>query len=280
MGQDKETRRESELEAQPLCPPVEDVGSRKAQGQAGSALIDRMLSGGQQNYDVTKDAAKDDWSKLKTEVAGFEGATPKKLKDGTSDEKALGRGKILSETQPRADGMMEEMTVGTVNVPYETFIQRVLPADWGMKLAAHKGGDVHVQDRDGQGRAVQQEERMVLQTPMSQYLSWLGGVVPMLKDLDMTKTEEIEYGDRSARVRWRVYWSDNQTVKQDIGYVNFEAAGNQTKITFHSAHAYTSSYTSPMNWGPLAYVRDQITAKNLRDYFTSAIAHYRKLAGG
>jgi hypothetical protein len=34
-----------------------------------------------------------------------------------------------------------------------------------------------------------------------------------------------------------------------------------------------------MNFGPLAWVRDQITAKNLRDYFKNAIDHYRELAG-
>ena len=174
--------------------------------------------------------------------------------------------------------MIEEMTVGVANVPFDVFAKRVFPADWGIKLYAYKGGQVNVVERDEQGRPVRQEERMVLQTPLSRYLGWLGNLFPALKDLDMTKTEQIEYGEDFARVRWRVYRSDNQTVEQDIGYVEFKGQGASTRITFHSAHKYTSSYTSPMNFGPLTHVRDALTAKNLRDYFVGAIQQYKEIA--
>jgi len=94
----------------------------------------------------------------------------------------------------------------------------------------------------------------------------------------MTKTEAIEYGEDNARVRWRVYTSDNDTVSQDIGYVNFESVGNGVKVTFHSAHKYTDSYNAPFNQGPMTAVADYLTANGLQDYFKNAIDHYRDLA--
>ena len=108
----------------------------------------------------------------------------------------------------------------------------------------------------------------------------MGDVAPMMKHLDMTKSEEIDYGKDKVRVRWRVYMSDNETVLQDIGYVEFAKSGDKTRVTFHSAHAFTESYTSPMNYGPLAEFRDVMTAKQLREAFSAHIENYREVAEG
>ena len=229
---------------------------------------------------VTGDASKSDWRKLKGEVADFEEQTPDALRRATGDQEALSNGEVLPATRKRRDGMIEEMTVGEVNCPYHQFVQKILPSEWSRDLAGYVGGDVDVVERDEQGRATRQYDRMVLETPMSKHLSWMGDVAPMMKHLDMTKSEEIDYGKDKVRVRWRVYMSDNETVLQDIGYVEFAKSGDKTRVTFHSAHAFTESYTSPMNYGPLAEFRDVMTAKQLREAFSAHIENYREVAEG
>ena len=54
---------------------------------------------------------------------------------------------------------------------------------------------------------------------------------------DMTKMEIVEYGEKSATVSWRVFFSDNGSTVSGIGTVRFESDGDEaTQITFHSAH--------------------------------------------
>ncbi len=231
-------------------------------------------------YRITGNASEEDWQLLRDEVAAFESSGSASLAAATSDAAALASGEILSETERRDDGMIEEMTTGVVNVPFEQFVRKVFPSEWGLQLYGHEGGEVEELEHDAEGRSVRQQERMVLETPMSKYLSWLGGIFPAFKHLDMTKTEQVEYGRDSARVRWRVYASDNDTVAQDIGYVNFQGTGATTTVTFHSAHKYTNSYTWPFSWGPLNRINDALTAMGLSDYFVNAVEHYRSLAEG
>ncbi len=246
-----------------------------------AAVLDLLQDFGicEPDMSVTRNATTQDWEALRREVAAFEAATPDDLLRATSDEQALEDGDILSGTTSRSDGMIEEQTVGMVDLPYAIFAQRVLPAEWGVNLYGYVGGEVEELAHDEQGRPTRQQERMVLETPVSEYASWLGDMLPATRHFDMTKTEEIEYGEDYSRVRWRVYTSDNNTVAQDIGYVHFQGCGGKTKITFHSAHAYTDEYNGPLAHDHLSGIGDAITAKGLRDYFTSAIGKYRDLAG-
>ncbi len=241
-------------------------------------MTTRVDAGELSGYDISDEGVGQDWSDLRTEVAAFEASGSQKLADETSDLEELQDGEILSATEKREDGMIEEMTVGMIDVPFEQFIQKVVPAEWSTKLAGRVGGDVDPLVADEQGRTLFQEDRMVLETPMSKHLSWLGDAFPIFKHLDMTKSEEIEYGSDSIRVRWRVYLSDNATVLQDIGYVDFSRAGNGTLVKFHSAHAFTEDYTAPMNIGILSGVRDWMMGKQLQDAFTAHIEEYRKAA--
>ncbi len=115
-----------------------------------------------------------------------------------------------------------------IGVPYDQFIKEFPPEEWGMNLAnLAKIGKVADVVRDDDCRVVKQIERM-------EFGSFLG-----LADLDMTKTEIIEYEDDLATVYWRVYFSDNKTTDEDLGKVEFRKYGmNETLVTFHSAHRF------------------------------------------
>lgn len=174
----------------------------------------------------------------------------------------LDRGEIVTASHPRADGTVEEKTLGVVDVPLEQFLQKVPTKDWGKNLADYQGGEVKAA---GPGR---QLERMVLRMPG--------------KDLDMTKVESLKE-DRDAsgtlqgtRVLWEVLKSDNGTVKQDTGTLKFERYGDKTLVTWHSAHALEKfpAATALLPKG----VADKAVGFVLSDYFSRAIEHYRELA--
>jgi len=261
-----------------LLEMIADRESPPSDQELEEATSVRVDEGEESDFGISGEGKAADWRKLREEVAAFEAATPGVLLEKTSDVEALEGGEILSATEKRDDGMIEEMTVGNVDVPYEKFIQRVIPSEWSTELAGRVGGDVDPLAVDEEGRTVYQEDRMVLETPMSKHLSWLGDAFPAFKHLDMTKSEDIEYGEDETRVRWRVYLSDNETVLQDIGYVHFSKCGNSTQVKFHSAHAFTQDYTAGLNWGPLVSVRDWMVAGQLRDAFTAHIEAYREAA--
>ncbi len=153
-----------------------------------------------------------------------------KNKISSASAQKLSKGLKLSYSQILNDfpgagpvNMVVEFTQLFINMPYETFLKRFNPADWGQSLAGYIGGEVQVIEKDKQNRPVRQLERMVLTAP--------------LRRLDMTKSEVIVYEDNKATVYWRVYHSDNKTTKTDIGYVEFSSLDqNSTCMTFHSAH--------------------------------------------
>jgi len=253
---------------------IQDLGS--ILGSAAASIEDHLF-GEPAPSSITREADEDEWKALREEVASFEDHPMRGLVRKTSNDRKLARGEILTATEKRPDGMIEEMTVGIVDVPYDQFVQAIRPADWGVKLFGYVDGEVTVAEVDDQGRPIRQHERMILETPFSEHLNWADGAYAGFKHLDMTKTEEITYGEGEATVRWRVYNSDNDTVQQDIGYVRFEAVDSGTKVTFHSAHKYTDSYLAPFT-GLLEGVGDELTADGLSDYFTGVIEHYREQA--
>lgn len=173
----------------------------------------------------------------------------------------LDRGDIISATNSRPDGTIEEKTVGVVNVTLEKFLERVPTRDWGKNLVDYMGGEVKAA---GPGKQI---ERMVLRMPG--------------KDLDMTKVETIT-DDRDAsgrlqasRVRWEVLKSDNGTVKQDTGTLKLERYGDKMLVTWHSAHALEKFPT--LTRALPKSVSDKATGFVLADYFKRAIEHYRTL---
>ena len=123
-----------------------------------------------------------------------------------------------------------EYTQQLAEVPYDAFAATIPAERWGVELAHYLGGQVETSQRDAQGRATAQLERMVL-SPFP--CDWESA----LSNNDMTKVEIIEYAAGRARVNWRVMHSDNNSTVTDVGYVQFEAYdSSSTLITFHSAH--------------------------------------------
>jgi hypothetical protein len=176
----------------------------------------------------------------------------------------LEKGEIVSSWRPAGDGRIEELTQGLVNVPLETFLQRLPTKDWGKNLSDWKGGEVKP---DGAGRQV---ERMVMRMPG--------------KDLDMTKVETLsdikdEKGALNGqRVRWEVLKSDNGTVVTDTGTLRFERFGDKTLVTWHSAHKL-DKFPLVQALAP-KMAADAATGAILTDFFARQIVQYRQVAGG
>ncbi len=116
-----------------------------------------------------------------------------------------------------------------VEIDYEQFIAQLSPELWGLNLAHYLGGEIQVYKRDAEGRALRQVERMVL-SPLPCDLE------TPLSNNDMTKVEVIRYTEESARIDWRVMYSDNRSTETDVGSLSFESYAGGTLITFHSAH--------------------------------------------
>ncbi len=215
----------------------------------------------------------DQWRLLRAEVEAFE--RPERaafralvVKTGSDGARTrLADGKVVAASQKRSDGMVEELTIGLIDAPFQQFVECIAPCDWSRYLAGLVGGDVQPQPGaiDAQGRTTEQLDRMVLKTMSSAIVNvdfWL------FKHLDMTKNEAIDYGDTSVRVRWRVYHSDNATVAEDVGYVDFAGVDGGTRVTFHSAHRFTPSYARLWGWSP-------ILGWQLRRTFSAHIRSYR-----
>jgi hypothetical protein len=224
--------------------------------------IDRLtrVGNGGERFPITLPGAGDkDFGAMEQRVAGLE-AGERPLDAAARERLALGR--VLTTWQPRPDGLVEEYTLGVVDVPLERFLA-VMPArDWGRNLADWKGGAVRPAGPD------RQIERMVLES--------------FGKDLDMTKVETVrEERDAqgrliAARIRWEVLESDNGSVITDVGTVRFERFGDKTLVTWHSAHKLN---VPPLSWGivPRA-LADPIVGFMLTRFFRRCTERYRKIA--
>jgi len=68
-------------------------------------------------------------------------------------------------------------------------------------------------------------------------------------NMDMTKTEIIEYKEDRITVYWRVFKSENQTTLSDVGSVSFVKKSDQTLVVFRSAHQLgLAGIELPNNW--------------------------------
>ncbi len=163
-----------------------------------------------------------------------------------------------------------EYTIGLVDVPYETLIEIMPPAQWGLNLDHYLGGELLPMDGVEGG----QYERMVL------------GALPCDIDVelvnnDMTKAEIVEVKGDRAQVYWRVYHSDNDTTDADVGSVVFQSYDeHSTLVIFHSAHiikafgGYIDLVPSGI-WG----VEDAMLGA-ISDMFVDFVAHYQELIEG
>ena len=180
--------------------------------------------------------SEDDWD-IVSLVADFQAEAPSDAMAQLDDRDALRRGtsvtflqQVAEYPQDKPQEMAVHVTRILVDVPYEDF-DRVLPAeDWGIRLDHYLGGEVKVYERDSQGRAVRQLERMVLSPFPCDWES-------VLSNNDMTKVEVIHYWPEGATVYWRVMYSNNNSTETDVGSVDFRRWDDgSTLVTFHSAH--------------------------------------------
>ena len=195
--------------------------------------------------------------------------TEQELFDVSTDEAlAAGTGTWFTQSvkdfadRPARD-MAVEITMQRIPVPYDEFMTQLPATSWGVNLAHYLGGELQVVESDSEGRPTRQIERMVLSPFPCDFSS-------DLTNNDMTKLEIIEYEADSARVIWRVMHSDNNSTLDDVGSVEFRADGDDTMVTFHSAHRVNA----------LGGVRvpSWVLAPVLPSVFLGYIDHYADLA--
>ena len=250
----------------------------KAQSQAPQAA--------KNGYGLTTMPAASDWN--------FEGTVRElqkpehiparaRAKIDNATDAQLRRGVSSSWTQEvthagKTETMTVELTRKLIPVPYETFIAKVPPSQWGgPNLARYLGGEVQPVAYDAQGRPTKQLERMVLaQDDLAPLLPPLMRGIAGKFANDMTKAETITYGENSARVDWRVYGSDNGSTLADLGSVTFEKAPGGTMVTFHSAHQLGVPGSDCLPTGPIA-LPPALVGLPLENAFLAHADHYAQV---
>lgn len=159
---------------------------------------------------------------------------------------------------------LHEITVGLLNVPFNDFQKRFNPAkDWGKYLYKYAGGEVLTDLYDENHKEVLQRERMLLGAP------WYALGVPLL---DMSKYEIIEYENNKVSVKWKVSFSENNSVFLDIGYVKFQKYQNKTIVIFNSIHRIDQGWFG--NALP-EFIKIPIALQTLSDMFKGHIENYK-----
>lgn len=159
---------------------------------------------------------------------------------------------------------LHEITVGLLNVPFNDFQKRFNPAkDWGKYLYKYAGGEVLTDLYDENNKEVLQRERMLLGAP------WYAVGVPLL---DMSKYEIIEYTTNNVSIKWKVSFSENNSVFLDIGYVKFQKYQNKTIVIFNSIHRIDQGWFG--NALP-EFIKTPIALQTLSDMFKGHIENYK-----
>lgn len=161
---------------------------------------------------------------------------------------------------------LHEITIGLLNVPFNAFQKRFNPAkDWGKYLYKYAGGEVLTDLYNENHKEVLQRERMLLGAP------WYALGVPLL---DMSKYEIIEYENNKVSVKWKVSFSENNSVFLDIGYVKFQKYQNKTIVIFNSIHRIDQGWFG--NALP-EFIKTPIALQTLSDMFKGHIENYKDL---
>lgn len=223
------------------------------------------------DYDIHWSPSEADWDFVQL-VNEFQGATPPDALDElalANHDDFLGTYSVVFE-QALDDGLgggiqtfAVEITMGIVEVPFEAFVTALPPEEWGISLDHYLGGQVQVYDRDDQGRAIRQLERMVL-SPLPCNLE------TPLSNMDMTKVEQIVYLEDEVTVYWRVMYSDNGSTLSDVGSVSFRRHNQgETMVVFHSAHRLGTPLGTE--------VPTFLALPSLSDFFSDHVRYYRRL---
>jgi hypothetical protein len=80
-------------------------------------------------------------------------------------------------------------------------------------------------------------------------------------------------------VYWRVYYSNDKSVVDDIGTVEFMKFNDKTMVTFHSVHDLKFSKIMGVDIDKTNKLYDKIKHM-VGDYFLECIKHYEKIAKG
>lgn len=181
--------------------------------------------------------------------------------------------KIISYAYPityKNKTAFQEITVGLIDKPYDTFVDDFDPArEWGKNLYAYIGGELIIDKNDDNNRPVLIRERMIIDTP------WYAIGAPKM---DMSKYEVAQHNSNSTKILWDVKNSENNSVFLDVGYLLFKGVTinnkEQTCVLFNSIHQ-----TEP---GLLAkylpdFIINRLTLKTLKDLFSSHIKNYQAI---
>ena len=187
----------------------------------------------------------------------------KKVEQLQSDDLLKGHGffttdRVIEYANSGAKKMSLEYTLRLYNESFESFVSKISPHDWGLYLHKLIGRGISDIVTNEEGFVTQQVERMVLKS------------FPF--NLDMTKTEVIEYKNDKITVYWRVFESKNKSTLSDIGSVSFIRKGDsQTLVKFRSAHLLGSNPFIEVAVPNLPTIQKQI-----KDTFLDHLESYKK----
>lgn len=193
--------------------------------------------------------------------------------------------KVASKTDVSPKDMIVEFTQGFIKVPYQGFIKELPITKWGYEnLALWSCGELRdsVKVKGGvstdEYKEVRQVERMKFDSLdlnsktdiFKKVVEKVGGKFIENKiNLDMTKREIIRIWNSNlkSKVYWQVFYSDNKTVNDDIGSLEFKDYKDGTLVTFHSAHHLAIQELFP----------DKIVGCTLSNFFKDSVIKYKEI---
>jgi hypothetical protein len=138
------------------------------------------------------------------------------------------------------------------------------------------GGSVQVTVQDSLGRPLRQVERNIY-LPQPNYLSWVGA-----KDIDVSKIEAIEYGERAHRIHWKTIKSENRSATYDDGIVVFESVEHgMTRVTLFGRQLFTlPPVIEGMHLENQPLLEDFLTRLAYEEFFSRTFANFEALLDG
>ena len=195
--------------------------------------------------------------------------------------------KAVAKTDEAPKDMVVEFTQGFIKVPYLEFIEKLSIDKWGYGNLAHwLGGELRPEEGSeittGEDKEARQIERMYFDSFNLNPKTVLDkGVLAFIAktiqhkpiNLDMTKREIYRISKDSSKVYWQVFYSDNGTVNDDIGSLEFKTHNNGTLVTFHSAH-----HLAVQEWpDPLQIISKKFVPAMLSQFFQDSVEKYREI---
>ncbi|OFZ24327.1 MAG: hypothetical protein A2381_04845 [Bdellovibrionales bacterium RIFOXYB1_FULL_37_110] len=222
---------------------------------SGNLVHKETYSTGQEKYDDIKIVVE----KLNTRMDEL---FRKKVEQLSTEDLLAGYGfsdsdKVVEYLDKKAKKMSLEYTLRLYDETFENFISKISPNDWGLYLDKLIGRGISDEVTNQEGLVIRQIERMVLKS------------FPF--NMDMTKTEVIEYKEDEITVFWRVFQSENKSTLADVGSVSFIKKDDKTLVVFRSAHLLGSN---PLV--EIAIPNLPIIQKQIKDTFLNHLENYKK----